>query len=259
MSKVQLRLEDRVAIVVLDDPAALNAIGPDMLDDLASAIDQAEAGARCMLLAASGRAFSAGGDLSALAASQRSGPIDAGALLESHVNPLLVRLAALSIPWISAVRGAAAGVGCSLALAADLVVASDNAYFLQAFSRVGLAPDGGSTWLLAKAAGRVRAMEMMLLGERIPAAQALDWGLVNRVVDDDALDATALALAQRLAAGPTRALALTRQLAWLAASASWPEALDAERAGQREAGNTQDVAEGVRAFLGKRPPQFVGE
>ena len=258
MAKVVFEQAGDVGVVRLDDPASLNAVGPDTLSDLFEAVERAAATSRAMLLTASGRAFSAGADLSAVAAAAKEGPIDAGALLETHVNPLMRRLSDLPIPWIAAVRGAAAGVGCSLALSADLIVASESAYFLQAFARVGLVADGGATWLLAQAAGRVRAMEMMLLAERIPAAQAFEWGLVNRVVHDDTLDDTAMALATSLAAGPTRALGMIRRLAWAGATSGWDAALAAEREAQREAGRTKDVMEGVGAFLEKRPAQFRG-
>jgi 2-(1,2-epoxy-1,2-dihydrophenyl)acetyl-CoA isomerase len=164
----------------------------------------------------------------------------------------------LPIPWISAVHGAAAGVGASIALAADLIVAGESAYFLQAFRRIGLVPDGGATWLLAQSAGRVRAMELMLLGDRLPAPRALEWGLINRVVADDLLQDAALALAQELASGPTRALALIRQAAWAATASDLDTALATERKLQTEAGRSADFQEGVRAFLEKRPARFTG-
>ena len=164
----------------------------------------------------------------------------------------------LPIPWISAVQGAAAGVGASIALSADLIVAGENAYFLQAFRRIGLVPDGGATWLLSQAVGRVRAMELMLLGEKLPADKARAWGLINRVVPDDQIQSTALALASDLAAGPTRALGMIRQAAWAATSSDLDTALQTERTLQTQAGQTADFAEGVRAFFEKRPARFTG-
>ena len=183
---------------------------------------------------------------------------DAGAALEHHINPLIRTLRDLPIPWIAAVQGAAAGVGASLALSADLIIAGESAYFLQAFRRIGLVPDGGATWLLSQAVGRVRAMELMLLGEKLPADKARAWGLINRVVPDDDLQATALALAAELAAGPTLSLGLIRRAAWAATSTDLEAALTLERSLQTKAGHTADFAEGVKAFLEKRQAQFSG-
>ncbi len=154
-------------------------------------------------------------------------------------------------------NGAAAGVGCSLALLGDLIVAAESAYFLQAFRRIGLVPDGGSTYLLPRMIGKARAMEMALLGDRIPAAQALEWGLVNRVVPDAELMSSAMALAQALATGPA-SLGLSRQILWASMDSDWAAQLHRERLAQRTAGKTEDFVEGVGAFLAKRPAQFTG-
>lgn len=248
-----------VGVVRLNDPAALNAMSIPMAEALHRALDRAFAESRAMILTGAGRGFCAGAKLSEGAPPRDwTGRPDMGAGLETHVNPLLQRLKRSPIPWISAVRGPAAGVGCSLALAADLILASETASFIQAFAKVGLAPDGGASWLLARAIGRPRAMEMMLLGEKVSAAQALDWGMINRVLADEALDAEALALAERLAAGPA-SLALIREAAWFGLDHSWEEVLPFERDGQRRAGQTADHAEGVAAFLEKRPAQFTGD
>ena len=210
-------------------------------------------GARCLLLTGEGRGFSSGADLAG------SGlPADVGAALEAHFNPLMEALAALPIPVVTAVNGVAAGAGCSLALAGDLILAGKSAYFLQAFINIGLVPDAGANWLLPRFVGRARAMEMMMLGERVPAATALEWGLVNRVVEDAVLMEEARDLAQRLAAMPTRALGLIRRLARETEAASFSEALKAERIAQREAGETEDFRAGVVAFLGKTTPVFNG-
>ncbi len=166
---------------------------------------------------------------------------------------------ALPIPVVAAVNGPCAGAGCSLALAADLVVAGRSAYFLQAFVNIGLIPDAGATWLLPRLAGRARAMEMMMLGERVPAEKALEWGLISRVVDDDALQAEAVALATRLAQGPTVALGLIRKLAREAGDLPLSQALAAERVAQREAGATEDFRGAVMAFLRKQEPRFDGK
>jgi 2-(1,2-epoxy-1,2-dihydrophenyl)acetyl-CoA isomerase len=157
---------------------------------------------------------------------------------------------------ITAVNGAAAGVGCAIALMGDLVVCAKSGYFLQAFRRIGLVPDGGSTYLLAKSIGRVRAMEMALLGEKVHADEAKDWGLVNKVVEDDALMDTAMEYAAKIATGPTKSLAITRDLVWKAVDSDFNGALQAERYAQRDAGRGADFAEGVKAFLEKRPAEF---
>ena len=244
-----------VATVTLARPDRLNALSARTVDELRSAVEEAGAsGARCLLLAGEGRGFSSGADL----ASGGGLPDDVGASLEKHFNPLLEALFELPIPVVAAVNGPCAGAGCSLALAADLVVAGRSAYFLQAFVNIGLIPDAGATWLLPRLAGRARAMEMMMLGERIPAERALEWGLISRVVDDEALQPEAMALATRLAQGPTVALGLIRRLAREAGHLPLSEALAAERVAQREAGRSEDFKAGVAAFLQKRQARFEG-
>lgn len=260
MSKALVTLEwqDDVAIVRLDDPPTLNAITLESVTLLHEHLDTIEPRARAMILTGAGRAFCSGANLSG--GVTEPGPneeYDAGLALETHINPLMERLRGLGLPWISAVRGAAAGAGASLALAGDLIIASETAYFLQAFPRVGLVPDAGSSHLLVRTIGRPRAMELMLLGEKLSAAQALDWGLINRVVPDAELEAAALGLAQRLASGAW-SLRSIRQLAWRAVDEPWTEVLAAERTLQHGAGQSADHREGVAAFLGKRPAAFVG-
>jgi 2-(1,2-epoxy-1,2-dihydrophenyl)acetyl-CoA isomerase len=178
--------------------------------------------------------------------------------LAEHYNPALQAIAELSVPVVSAVRGPAAGIGCSLALAADLCVASDTAYFLEAFVNIGLVPDGGASWMLPRLIGRARALEMVLLGERVPAAKALDWGMIHRVVADDALDAEAFALAERLAVGPTVALGLMRRAIGAALESGYNDAMAREAEDQRTARRTADSTEGGMAFLAKRKPDFHG-
>jgi 2-(1,2-epoxy-1,2-dihydrophenyl)acetyl-CoA isomerase len=258
---IEVETRDGIGLLRLNDPATLNALSLVMTEEIDRAIDQLVGAARVIILTGAGRAFCSGANL--------TGGIDwtgvpgeqpdFGRVLETHVNPMMNKLRDLPVPWISAVRGAAVGVGCSLALAADLVLVSDTAYFLQAFSRIGLVPDGGSSHLLTRAVGRVRATEMMLLGERIPARQALEWGLVNRVFADDQLDGQALELAAQIAAGPTRALGLIRKLAWAAVDVDWTSALQTERNLQKIAGRTADAKEGIRAFMEKRPAKFTGQ
>jgi 2-(1,2-epoxy-1,2-dihydrophenyl)acetyl-CoA isomerase len=210
--------------------------------------------ARCLLITGEGRGFSSGADL----ASGGGLPEDAGEALEKHFNPLIEALFDLRMPVVSAVHGPAAGAGCSIALAADIVIAARSAYFLQAFVNIGLIPDAGATWLLPRLAGRARAMEMMLLGERVSAEQAQAWGLISRVVEDEHLASEAVMLATKLARGPTVALGLIRRLAREAEQLSLSEALAAERVAQRNAGETEDFKAAVMAFLQKQQPRFDG-
>ncbi len=184
--------------------------------------------------------------------------MDAGKILEDHFNPLMLRLRHLQRPIVAAVQGACAGVGMSLALTADLLVAARSAYFLQAFRRIGLVPDCGSTWLLPRLVGRARAIELSLMGERLPAEKAQQWGLVNRVIDDADVMPEARKLAAELASGPTVALSLIRRLYWESPENSYEEQLDLERQFQQRAGAAEDFKEGVTAFLEKRPAKFTG-
>jgi 2-(1,2-epoxy-1,2-dihydrophenyl)acetyl-CoA isomerase len=258
MAFEHIRLEHSpaaVATITLARPDSLNALSAPMLGELRAAVEQAAgSGARCLLITGEGRGFSSGADL----ASGGGLPDDVGAALEEYYNPLVEALFALPIPVVAAVNGPAAGAGCSLALAADIVIAARSAYFLQAFVNIGLIPDAGATWLLPRLAGRARALEMMMLGERVSAEQALEWGMVSRVVEDEHLPSESVALATRLAQGPTMALGLIRKLARDAQTLPLGEALAAERVAQRDAGRTEDFKGAVMAFLQKLQPRFEG-
>lgn len=260
MSDAHIVTERRgdVAILRINRPERMNAMSARTVAELHTALKELGS-ARSVLLTGGERAFSSGADLASgdPVPSDDNGP-DLGATLETGYNPLLMTLRDLAVPAVAAVNGPAAGVGCSLALACDLIVAGDNAYFLQAFTRIGLVPDGGSAFLLTSGAGKARAMEAMLLAEKIPAHKALDWGLINRVVPDGEVEETALALATRLASGSTFALGRARQAAWSALQSTFEAHLDLERRDQRDAGRTADFAEGVAAFLEKRPAKFEG-
>ena len=245
-----------VATITLNRPDSLNALNAGMIEELRIALGSlADSGVRCLLMTGAGRAFSSGADLVAGGGL----PDDVGAALESHLNPLIEDVFDLPMPVVAAVRGPCAGAGCSLALAADIVVAGRSAYFLQAFINIGLVPDAGATWLLPRLAGRARAMEMMMLGDRISAEQAADWGMISRVVEDEELESEAVALAVRLAQGPTAAYSLLRKLARNAEQASLSDALGAERRAQTVAGRTEDFKSGVMAFIQKRQPTFEGK
>jgi 2-(1,2-epoxy-1,2-dihydrophenyl)acetyl-CoA isomerase len=257
---VDLTVDDGAARILLNRPDALNAwneqFGRDLLDAVETvAGDQA---VRAVLITGAGRGFSSGADLK----EQRSGDDgvpDLSQRLKEIYHPIIVGLREMPKPVVSAVNGPAVGIGCSLALAADLIVAAESAYFLLAFVNIGLVPDGGSTAFLPARVGLARSAEMMMLGERVPAEQALEWGLVNRVVPDDRLEAEAAELLERLATGPTASYAGSKRLLNRRVYADLEGQLEAEADAQREQGHTKDFIEGVIAFVEKRPAKFTGE
>jgi len=257
-NSVRYSLEGNAGLIKLSDPGTLNAISMEMADDLGRVLDRAAEEARAILLTGEGRGFCSGANLN-VDVNSSAEDYDAGASLDAHYNPLVMRIRNLPIPIVVAVNGAAAGIGAAIALSGDLIVASETSYFLQSFRRIGLVPDGGSAYLLVNAEGRTRAMEMMLLGERVGAQQALAWGLVNRVVPDDQLIGEATSLAASLASGPTKTLGMIRRLCWQATEASYTEMLAMERDCQRAVGLTADHREGVSGFLVKRIPSFSGK
>lgn len=255
--KILYTLQDGVARISLNDPATRNAGSAQMGEELLDAVGCAAFEARAVMLTGEGKAFCSGANLADAEAVMDDPMRDVGTLLDRYYNPVISAIKAMEQPVVTAVRGAAAGVGAGLAMAGDLIVCGEGGFFLQAFRHVGLTPDGGSSWLLARAVGRVRAMELMLLGERLYGPQALEWGLVNRVVPDEEVESTAMELARTLATGP-RSLGIIKRNAWAAADASLETALTNERLGQREACRTEDFIEGVTAFTEKRQPDFKG-
>jgi 2-(1,2-epoxy-1,2-dihydrophenyl)acetyl-CoA isomerase len=261
-TKIKVSEQGPVTVIAFADPATMNAAGVDTAQELTQAFDAAIApgsSTRAIVLTGEGRGFCSGANLSGGASSGAGGGVsgDAGASLKTVYNPLVTKVRNLPVPLVTAVNGAAAGVGCSIALMGDMIVAGESAYFLQAFRRIGLIPDGGSTYLLPRMIGRARAMEMALLGERVPAAKALEWGMINRVVPDAELMTTAMALANDLARGPA-SLALIRQTIWDSLDTDWADQLTLEADRQSIAGRTEDFREGVTAFLQKRPAEFKG-
>ncbi len=261
---VTLRRDGAAATIVLDRPKALNAWNRQLGDDLLAALREAaeDDAVRAVRLTGAGRAFSSGADLKDITAMEEErtpeGHPDVQRLLRERYHPIITLVREMPKPVLAAVNGPAAGIGCSLALAADLVIAAESAYFLLAFVNIGLVPDGGSSLLVPSRVGFARAAEMAMLGERIPAPQALAWGLINRVSPDDAFPADADALLERLAAGPTRAYAgAKRQLnGWI--YGRMHEQLELEAAVQQELAGSEDFAEGVAAFVERRTAAFGG-
>jgi 2-(1,2-epoxy-1,2-dihydrophenyl)acetyl-CoA isomerase len=254
--------EGAVRCLTLNRPQALNAFTTGLLTELRQALQAAaeDASVRAVLITGAGRAFCAGQDLSDPLIKPESGPgarpKDIGHLLDHYYIPLALRLRSMPVPVVCAVNGVAAGAGANFALGCDLVVASEKASFIQAFARIGLVPDCGGSWLLPRLVGRARALELALLGDKLGAAQARDWGLIARCVPDELLAAEAMGLAQRLAALPIQALARTRALLDEAMALDYDQALRREAQTQSQLGFSHDYLEGAAAFLDKRAPVF---
>jgi len=255
-----LDVEGSVAVLKFDHQEVMNAVSMDMLGGLAEALDEVNdrrAEVRCLVLTGAGRAFCTGANLQGRNQPQKPGRSNAVAALETGFHPFLRRLQNLHCPLVTAVNGPAAGAGMSFALMGDMILVARSAYFLQAFRRIGLVPDCGSTWLLPRLIGKARSVELSLMGERLPAEKALEWGLINRVHDDAVLMEEAMKLARELASGPTVALSLIRKLYWESPENSFEDQLNLEFQSQRIAGATEDFREGVTAFLEKRPAKFA--
>ena len=264
MSEPSVLYEERgvVALVTLNRPANLNSLNPEMHQSLWRTLDQAQANPiiRALVLTGAGRGFCAGADLSSFDFSEGPGRVeraDPGPVIERSFNPTTRRLLSLRMPVVAAVNGVAAGAGASIAMACDIAIANPQASFIQAFSKIGLIPDAGGSWLLVERLGLARALALAMTGDKLMAEQAREWGLIW-AVEDDCL-AAALTLAERLAAMPTAALVATRHLLRDAGTRSLDQHLDLERDTQSKLGRTHDYFEGVSAFLQKRSPQFKGE
>ena len=256
-----------VAILKLDHQEVMNAVSMDMLGGLGEAldaIDDKRDDVRCLVITGAGRAFCTGANLQGRNKTEtkpdaKPARSSAGTSLETGFHPFLRRLRQMHCPIITSVNGPAAGAGMSFALMGDLILCAKSSYFLQAFRRIGLVPDCGSTWILPRLIGKARSVELSLLGEKLPAEKALEWGLINRVYDDAALWDETMKLAHDLANGPTIALSLIRKLYWDSSENSFEDQLDLEQRSQRVAGVAEDFKEGVTAFLEKRPAKFKGK
>ena len=261
-SSVLYEARGAVALVTLNRPQALNSFTRQMHLDLWAALDlaQADAKIRTLVITGAGRGFCAGADLSEF--DFAPGPdlvkrADPGPVIDQAFNPTARRFQNLRMPTIAAINGVAAGAGASLAMCCDIAIASPTASFIQAFSKIGLIPDAGGSWLLVERLGMARAMALAMTGDKLSADKAKEWGLIWEVAEDCV--ATALTLAERLAVMPTKALVATRQLLRDAGTRSFTQHLDTERDTQSAMGRTHDYIEGVNAFLQKRAPEFKGE
>ena len=258
---VRLERADGVATLTLNRPNRLNSFTVAMHGELRAALDEvaADAAVRCLVLTGAGRGFCAGQDLADRAVAPGSEALDLGFSIENYYKPMLLRLRRLRMPTVCAVNGVAAGAGANIPFACDLVIAARSASFIQSFSKLGLVPDCGGSWWLPRLVGPARAMGLALLGDKLPAAQAEQWGLIWRCVDDDQLMPSALELARQLASGPTRGYVRTREAIEANLERSFEAALDVERDYQRELGRSSDYREGVTAFIDKRVPRFTGQ
>ena len=252
---------DGYTVITLNRPDKLNAFNVEQHEQLRAALGECagDPGCRAVLLTGAGRGFCAGQDLADRDAGMDGASPDLGETIETFYNPLVRQIRALEMPVICAVNGVAAGAGANIALACDIVLAARSARFIQAFSKIGLIPDAGGSWSLPRILGEPRAKALALLAEPLSAEQAEGWGMIWKAVDDEALQDAAMEIALKLAAGPTVGLGLTKHLIQQAADHDLDAHLDAERDAQRQAGRTADYAEGVTAFLEKRPAEFSGK
>lgn len=257
---ILLSVERGVALITLNRPERLNSFNTTMHAALAETLDRIaeDATIRAVLLTGAGRGFCAGQDLADRIAAADGSPVDLGASIDRYYAPLIRRLATLPKPVVCAVNGVAAGAGANIALACDIVIAARSARFIQSFVKVGLIPDSGGTWILPRLVGQARALGLALTGDDLPAEKAARCGLIWDCVDDDALSDTALALATRLAAGPSQALAETKRLIRTAAVRTLDAQLEEERDVMRMLGRSDDYREGVAAFAARRKPAFGG-
>lgn len=255
---IDVEYHEGLAVVSLNDPASRNALSLAACERLIEVFEEVPSKSRAVILTGRGDSFCSGANLGPDIDPLSQG-YDAGLAVETHYNKVMQIIRNVPIPLVTALPGAVAGAGVSLALLGDLSIASENAFFAPGFGRLGLVPDAGAMHLMIHAVGRPRAMQFMLSSERLDAAQAHAWGLINKVVTPSALPAAALEAGRSLAAGPTVALGMLRALSWKSFEETYPMILGIEREMQRAVGYTSDHREGLKSFAEKRPPRFVGQ
>ena len=258
---IEFAINKGVALLKLNRPDALNSFTAEMHAEVRAALTLAATDkvVRAVLLTGNGRGFCAGQDLNDRAVAPGEAMPDLGDSVEKYYNPLIRLLTTMEKPVICAVNGVAAGAGANIALACDIVIAARSASFIESFARLGLIPDSGGTWHLPRLVGMARAKGLALLGPKVTAEQALDWGMIWQVVDDAQLLSTALELAEQMATQPTRGFAFTKQAFAASAANTLDAQLELEKELMRAAGRTHDYKEGVAAFLAKRAPVYKGE
>jgi 2-(1,2-epoxy-1,2-dihydrophenyl)acetyl-CoA isomerase len=253
--EIKVSSQDKITNIILDNPKSMNALSLAMAREIIDAVKIAQNEARVIILSGAGNAFCSGANLSG----ERMGDLqkgDVGIALDEVYNPLLIAIKQSGIPIICAINGPAVGIGCPLALMGDLIIAQNSAYFMQGFLNIALIPDGGSAYLLARTIGRTKAMEMMLLGNKLSAQEAYNRGLITQICEDGKSLETAQNIANKITQGPKEAIALMRQSAWAALDNDYLTQLNLERQLQKKAGNNPDFIEGVTAFMQKRAPKF---